>query len=486
METVLKDISFILPEIFITIFAMALLIVGVYKKDDGEASSIISTLSSLVLVVALVLLFFTADRQAVIFNELFVVDNFSLFMKALIIVGSLVGITFARVDFKGANAWRFEIPVLILLSCVGMMIMVSANNYMTLYMGLELQSLSLYVLAASKRDNLKSTEAGLKYFVLGALSSGLILYGISLLYGYTGSLGFDATKIALTAGGLNVGALVGMVFLLAGIAFKISAVPFHMWTPDVYEGSSTSITAFFATAPKVAAMGLLIRVLYDPLGSYIDQWQQVIIFISVASMVIGAFAAIWQTNIKRLLAYSSIGHIGYALMALAVGDINALSSLLFYIAVYIVMSFGAFGLIIYLRQGDRAIEDIADFSGMYKSQPVLAAIMAIFMFSLAGIPPLGGFIAKLYVFNAVVASGYFWLAVVGVLTSVVAAYYYIRVVKVMYFEDPAQETETVSEPFLNLIIMASAIVIVLLIVEPSIISAYATEASRTLFLPIAE
>ena len=277
-----------------------------------------------------------------------------------------------------------------------------------------------------------------------------------------------------------------MVFLLAGIAFKISAVPFHMWTPDVYEGSSTSITAFFATAPKVAAMGLLIRVLYDPLGSYIDQWQQVIIFISVASMVIGAFAAIWQTNIKRLLAYSSIGHIGYALMALAVGDINALSSLLFYIAVYIVMSFGAFGLIIYLRQGDRAIEDIADFSGMYKSQPVLAAIMAIFMFSLAGIPPLGGFIAKLYVFNAVVASGYFWLAVVGVLTSVVAAYYYIRVVKVMYFEDPAQETETVSEPFLNLIIMASAIVIVLLIVEPSIISAYATEASRTLFLPIAE
>ena len=483
MENIAQDIAYFVPELFITFFAMVMLLIGVYKKDEEEASSVICALSSFVLIIGFVLLVLTVNRQAVIFNDLFVVDNFSIFLKSLIVIGALVGITMARVDFKGANAWRFEVPVLILLACVGMMIMVSANNFMTLYMGLELQSLSLYVLAAIKRDNEKSTEAGLKYFVLGALSSGLILYGTSLIYGYVGSLGFDEAKIALTAGGVNVGAMVGMVFLLAGIAFKVSAVPFHMWTPDVYEGSSTSITAFFATAPKVAAMGLLMRLLYDPLGSYIEQWQQIIIFISVASMIVGAFAAIWQVNIKRLLAYSSIGHIGYALMALAIGDINALPSLLFYLTVYLVMSFGAFGIIIYLRQDGRALEDINDFSGLYKSQPVIAALMAIFMFSLAGIPPLGGFLAKLYVFNSVVAAGYIWLAVVGVLTSVVSAYYYIRVIKVMYFEDPAQETEVVFEPFLKLIIVLSVIFVVGLILEPAFVSVYANDATYTLFLP---
>ena len=484
MEQFLTDIAFMIPEIFLSVSAMGLLLLGVFQIKEERASSVVSIIASIIFIFTLALVFMTWDRQGIVFNGLFVADSYASFLKVFILLGALAAIIMSRVDFTGARAWRFELPVLIMLSAVGMMIMVSANNYMTLYMGLELQSLALYVLAAIKRDNERSTEAGLKYFVLGALSSGLILFGMTFIYGYTGSLSFDNTGLILASSGINFGALIGMVFILAGIAFKISAVPFHMWTPDVYEGASTAITGFFATAPKIAAMGVLIRLVFDPLTAYAAEWQQLIIFMSVASMIVGAFAALPQKNIKRLLAFSSIGHIGYALMALCVSEVGALSSLLFYLSIYFFMSLGTFGLIIYLRHEDRTMEDIADFSGLAKSQPFMAFLMAIFMFSMAGIPPLAGFLAKLYVFNVVVEAGFIWLAIIGVLTSVVAAYYYLKIVKVMYFDEALDEANTVNAPFLRLVILLSAVVVVGLIFSPELLTAQTEAASLGLFLPL--
>ncbi|MDB5373589.1 MAG: NADH-quinone oxidoreductase subunit NuoN, partial [Belnapia sp.] len=332
---------------------------------------------------------------------------------------------------------RFEYPVLVVFATLGAMVMISANDLMSLYIGLELLSLPLYVIAAFNRDNGRSAEAGLKYFVLGALASGLLLYGASLVYGFAGTTNFDRLADAFSAGqGISAGVIVGVVFVIAGLAFKISAVPFHMWTPDVYEGAPTPVTAYFASAPKVAAVALMARVLLGPFGDLIAQWQQVILLISMGSMILGGFAAIGQTNLKRLMAYSSIGHVGYALMGLAVGSDIGLRGLLVYMAIYVFMNLGTFAVLVAMRRQGRAVERIEDLAGLGRTDPTTAMWMAIFMFSMAGIPPLAGFFGKLYVFLAAVQGGFWTLAVIGVLTSVVSAYYYLRVVKVMYFDQP--------------------------------------------------
>lgn len=483
-SSLLHDLSLIVPELFLTLSAMAILLAGVFQQGDGDRSRLISFLSTGVFAITIYLVIETLERSGTAFNDLFIEDGYASFVKVFILLGGAVAINLTRVDFVDVKAWRYEMAVLVMLACGGMMFMVSAHNFMTLYMGLELQSLSLYVLAAIRRDHSKSTEAGLKYFVLGALSSGFILYGMSLVYGYTGTLGFDPiAKTIGSDGALSVGAVVGLVFILAGVAFKISAVPFHMWTPDVYEGASTSIVAFFASAPKFAAIGLLVRLLYEPFSAYIVQWQQIILFMSVASMIVGAFGALHQTNIKRLFAYSSIGHIGYALMALTVGNLSSLSSLLFYMSIYFVMSIGAFALIVYVKHEDRSIEEISDLAGLSKTQPFMAFLMSVFMFSMAGIPPLAGFLGKLYVFYAVVEGGMYWLAVVGVLSSVVAAYYYLKVIKVMYFDESVEEATLSNSPASSLILLSSGLVLLTLIFDPSMLTQYTQMAAVSLFQP---
>ncbi|MEC9208274.1 MAG: NADH-quinone oxidoreductase subunit NuoN, partial [Pseudomonadota bacterium] len=372
------------------------------------------------------------------FGGQFVVDQFARFMKWLVLIGSALAVIMSINYNAREGIERFEFPVLILFASLGMLLMVSANDLISLYVGLELQSLSLYVIAAFRRDSAKSSEAGLKYFVLGALSSGMLLYGASMIYGFSGTTRFDALSNLFTGPSPDpgVGVVVGLVFLLAGLAFKVSAVPFHMWTPDVYEGAPTPVTAFFAVAPKIAAIALLVRTMIGPFGELFDQWQQIIIFISIASMVIGALAAIWQKNLKRLLAYSSIGHVGYALVGLAAGSEEGIRGIGVYMAIYLAMNIGTFCCVLSMRRQGVLVEGIEDLAGLARNHPIMAAAMAIFMFSMAGIPPLAGFFGKLYVFMAAVNEGLYILAIVGVLTSVVGAFYYLRIIKVMYFDDP--------------------------------------------------
>jgi NADH-quinone oxidoreductase subunit N len=380
---------------------------------------------------------------------------------------------------------RFEFPVLMLFATLGMMMMISANNLMSLYLGLELQSLSLYVLAAFRRDDLRSSEAGLKYFVLGALSSGMLLYGCSLIYGFAGTTSFGALAglFADAAGGgeaVPTGVVVGLVFLSAGLAFKVSAVPFHMWTPDVYEGAPTAVTAFFATAPKVAAMALFVRVLMGPFGGLVEQWQQIVIFISLASMILGALAAISQTNIKRLMAYSSIGHVGYALVGLAAGTEEGVRGVAVYLAIYIFMNVGTFACILCMRQKDRMVEGIEDLKGLSKTDPMMALALAVFMFSMAGIPPLAGFFGKLFVFSAAIDAGLYGLAIIGILTSVVGAFYYMRIVKFMYFDDPEEAFDRPIGREMSLILLGSGLVITFFIVFPGPILDGASAAAASL------
>ena len=364
-----------------------------------------------------------------------------------------------------------------------MMMMISANDLISLYVGLELQSLPLYVLAAMRRDTVKSSEAGLKYFVLGALSSGLLLYGASLLYGFTGTTEFTALAAAFTesSGHPPLGVIFGLVFLLSGLAFKISAVPFHMWTPDVYEGAPTPVTAFFAAAPKIAAMALLVRVLVGPLEPLTDQWTQIIVFMSLASMILGSFAALNQTNIKRLMAYSSIAHVGFALVGLAAGDVDGVRGVLIYMTIYLFMTIGAFAIILNMRQHDRMVEDIGDLAGLAKTHPMMAAAMAIFMFSMAGIPPLAGFFGKLYVFLAAVNAGLYLLAIIGVLTSVVGAFYYLRIVKLMYFDESHEPIDRKVGRDNAIILTATAVFILLFFIYPRPVISAATVASTSLF-----
>jgi NADH-quinone oxidoreductase subunit N len=428
------------PEIFLAVVAMGLLMLGVFRGDGSTA--LLSWLAVLAFAITLIIVLRAPDGPAVSFAGMYVADSFTAFTKALVLIASAAGLIMSLGYIKEEGMNRFEYPVLFVLATLGMLMMISANDLIALYMGIELQSLALYVIASFKRDSLRSTEAGLKYFVLGALSSGMLLYGCSLIYGFTGATGFDAIAAAIKdQEQASIGLIVGIVFLCAGLAFKVSAVPFHMWTPDVYEGAPTPVTAFFAIAPKVAGLALFMRALIVPFLAISADWQQIIIVISVASMLLGAFAAIWQDNIKRLMAYSSIGHVGYALIGLAAGSAEGVRGVLIYLVIYVAMNIGTFACILCMRRRTGMVEGISDLAGLSKSNPLMALALAIFMFSMAGIPPLGGFFGKFYVFVAAVNAELYALAVVGVLSSVVGAFYYLRIIKLMYFDEAAEPFE---------------------------------------------
>ncbi|MBO6503704.1 MAG: NADH-quinone oxidoreductase subunit NuoN [Kordiimonadaceae bacterium] len=447
-----------LPELILAIGGMALLMLGVFQGDKSYRQ--IANLSILLLLVCMVVMInqVGGDRD-VTFNGMFVTDAFAVFAKTLVYLGSAVAILIAGKFLSEHGIAKFEYPVLIVFATLGMLIMVSANNLMSLYVGLELQSLSLYVLAAMNRDRLRSTEAGLKYFVLGALSSGMLLYGISLIYGFSGTTDFDVLATSIKgAESMSIGIVIGMVFLLAGLAFKVSAVPFHMWTPDVYEGSPTPVTAFFAAAPKVAAMALLVRVLINGFPGMVAEWQQIIVFISIASMLVGSFVALVQTNIKRLMAYSSIGHIGYALVGVAAGTQDGIEAVLVYLAIYLTMTLGAFAAILTMRKNDGMVENIEDLAGLSTTNLPMAVAISIFMFSLAGIPLLAGFFGKWFIFLAAVEAGMIPLAIIGFLASVVACYYYLRVVKVMFFDESAGAFEGGQGQAVSAVVGVSALV----------------------------
>ncbi|WP_027284111.1 NADH-quinone oxidoreductase subunit NuoN [Rubritepida flocculans] len=422
-----------LPEIVLAVAGLGILVAGVLPRRDMTFPCTMLVLGAFVLAGVLVL----AQGEGTAFGGQYVADAYSAFMKLLALAGAALGLVLALDWNRAEGLARFEFPVLVLFATLGMLVMISANDLMSLYLGLELLSLPLYVIAAFARDNARSAEAGLKYFVLGALASGLLLYGASLVYGFAGTTNFDRLADALSSPQeVSAGVVVGIVFVIAALAFKVAAVPFHMWTPDVYEGAPTPVTAFFATAPKVAAVALMVRVLAGPFGEIHGQWQQVVVLASLGSMVLGALAAIGQANIKRLMAYSSIGHIGFVLMGLAVGGESGLRGVLVYMAIYLFMNLGAFAVLVAMRREGRAVEGVADLAGLGRTDPAMALAMAVFMFSMAGIPPLAGFFAKLYVLLPAVEQGFWILAVVAVLSSVVSAYYYLRIVKVMYFDAP--------------------------------------------------
>jgi NADH-quinone oxidoreductase subunit N len=428
-----SSLSLALPELIIAGGALVLLMIGVYSGE--RANSTVTGLAVAVLIGAGAwMLLFGGEGKA--FGNVFVSDPFATFMKVLMLLGSAVTLVMSVGFAKAEKFDKFEYPVLILLSTAGMMLMISANDMITLYLGLELQSLALYVVAAINRDSVRSTEAGLKYFVLGALSSGMLLYGISLVYGYTGHTGFDAIAATLSGSERQLGLVFGLAFVLAGVAFKISAVPFHMWTPDVYEGAPTPVTAFFASAPKMAAMALMVRITMTAFEPIAADWQQIVVFVSIASMVLGSFAAIGQKNIKRLMAYSSIGHVGFALVGLAANTETGVRGVAIYMLIYLVMTLGTFAFILAMRRKDGNVEQISDLAGLSTTNPMMATILTILMFSLAGIPPLAGFWAKWYVFLAAINANLYTLAVIGVLASVVGAYYYLRIIKIMWFDEP--------------------------------------------------
>lgn len=455
-----------LPEMVLAVLGLfALLLSVATKKEDYSSVARAGVLSLLAVAFAVYRL---SGRSGTVFGGMFISDSFSSYMKLLVLTGSAVSLMMASKYVAREKINRPEYPVLVMFSVLGMMLMISANSLISLYMGLELQSLPLYVLASIHRDSLKSTEAGLKYFVLGALSSGLLLYGSSLVYGFTGATEFGQIAAALHGSAvLPVGVVVGMVMIMAGLAFKISAVPFHMWAPDVYEGAPTSVTAFFAIAPKVAAIALITRVFMGPFGEFVGSWQQVIIVISMASMALGAVAAVVQTNIKRLLAYSSIGHMGYALIGLAAANKTGIQGIVIYITLYVIMSIGAFCVVLMMKHKDRMVESIADLSGLAKQRPMLALAMSVMMFSMAGIPPMAGFFGKLFIFQSAVAAGLYTLAIFGVLTSVVAAFYYLRIIKVMYFDEAGAGIDKAEDRRLNVILAAASIVVLFFIVLPA-------------------
>ncbi|MFZ2099349.1 MAG: NADH-quinone oxidoreductase subunit NuoN [Oricola sp.] len=434
-ELLSQSLSIALPEVILALGAMALLMIGVFAPAS-RANATVTGLAVALLIAALAWMRFIGGAGEA-FNGAYVQDGFAMFMKTLTLIGSIVALAMS-VGFARAEKFdRFEFPILIVLATLGMMLMISANNLLTLYMGLELQSLALYVVAAINRDSVRSTEAGLKYFVLGALSSGMMLYGISLIYGFTGHIDFAGIAAALTGTGRTLGVLFGLVFLISGLAFKISAVPFHMWTPDVYEGAPTPVTAFFASAPKMAAMAMFVRVVIDAFAPVTSDWQQIVTFIAIASMLLGAFAAIGQRNIKRLMAYSSIGHMGYALVGLAAGTMIGVKGVIIYMTIYLAMTLGTFAFIIAMRRKDEGnVENIDDLAGLSSTNPIMATVLTIMMFSLAGIPPLAGFWGKWYVFLAAVQSELYPLAIIGVLASVVGAFYYLRIIKIMWFDEP--------------------------------------------------
>jgi NADH-quinone oxidoreductase subunit N len=473
-----------LPEIFLAASGLGLLLLGAiagsgsYRRVSGLALAALAAAGILVLA--------GGSARSVSFAGMFVVDAFGVFMKILVLAGAALGILLSLDYNRREELERFEFPILILFATVGMMLMISANDLIALYLGLELQSLSLYVLAAFRRDSVKSTEAGLKYFVLGALSSGMLLYGASLLYGFAGGTGFAQIAQAL-AGAAKAGAFVpagvlfGLVFVLAGLAFKVSAAPFHMWTPDVYEGAPTPVTAFFAIAPKVAATALLVRVVCEPFAPIAAQWQQILWVAAVLSMIVGAFAAIWQTNVKRLMAYSSIGHVGYALVGLVAGGTAGVSAVALYLAIYLFMNVAAFSAILSMRVQGRAVEGIDDLRGLSTTHPLVAFAVGVAMFAMAGIPPLAGFFSKFYVFEAAVRTGHYALAVIGVLTSVFGAFYYLRIVKLMYFDAPGDALDRPVPASLGAVLCGATLFTLLFFLVPGPLVRAANAAAASLF-----
>ncbi|MFP6730952.1 MAG: NADH-quinone oxidoreductase subunit NuoN [Alphaproteobacteria bacterium] len=472
----------VFAEIWLAIAGLALLMVGAFRGD--KSTRLVIALTTVAFAVALILVLIPGPGTTIVFNGLFIADSFAVFMKSLILIGAGLTLVLGLGFIRREKMERIEYPVLLLFATLGMMMMVSANDLISLYMGLELQSLALYVIAAFQRDSLRSTEAGLKYFVLGSLASGMLLYGCSLVYGFTGATWFESLALLFADGGhgvVSAGVVIGIVFIVAGLAFKVSAAPFHMWTPDVYEGAPSPVTAFFSVAPKIAAMALLLRVMMQPFGGLADQWLQIIVFISIASMVLGAFAALPQNNIKRLLAYSSIGHVGYALLGLAAGSVSGIRGILLYLAIYLAMSVGVWGCVLAMRRQNRMVEGISDLAGLSRSNPMLAMAMAIFMFAMAGIPPLAGFFGKFYIFLSVIEAGLYGLAVVGVLSSVVAAYYYLRIVKVMYFDEAADPFDSPMGREVSVIVGATALFVLFFFVYPAPLLQGAQAAATALF-----
>ena len=459
----MNNLDFILPEIFISLAIMFLLILGVFKKNS---SNIIHYLSIVCLLITGILIINNpSGTQVTLFSGSFIIDNLSSFMKILTILGGTSILLMSKKFLKISKIFLIEYPILILSSILGMLVMISSNDLMVFYIGLELQSLALYVLASFNRDQLKSSESGLKYFVLSALSSGLLLYGCSLIYGFSGSTNFDI--ISNTVNSNHYGLTFGIVFILVGLSFKISAVPFHMWAPDVYEGSPTPVTLFFSVVPKIAALTVFIRFLYVPFINMIDQWQPIIIFLSIASMIFGAIAAIGQKNLKRLIAYSSIGHIGYALAGLSVGTNEGLQSSIVYISIYIVMNLGFFSCLLMMKKNDLYFETIEDLSGLSKNHPILSLCFLIVLFSLAGIPPLAGFFAKFYIFKSVIEQSMYFLAIVGLLSTVIAAFYYLRIIKVIYFDEQREKYDTDHSNWLKVSLTLSTLLILLYFIFPS-------------------
>ncbi|HWX13721.1 MAG TPA: NADH-quinone oxidoreductase subunit NuoN [Methylocella sp.] len=466
-----------LPELILAVGAVGLVLFGAIRGKDSD--SLVTELASGLLAVAIVVILLGTKTDAVVLNGAFIDDSFGRFMKVFTLAGSLVTLVMSQDFLAKEKIDKFEFPILILLATLGMLMLISAAGLIALYLGLELMSLALYVLAAFHRDNIKATEAGLKYFVLGALSSGILLYGASLLYGFAGTVSF-AGILAATASGASLGVTFGLVFIMAGLAFKMAAVPFHMWTPDVYEGAPTPVTAFFASAVKVAAIAITLRVILTAFEGIPGQWRQIVIFISILSMVLGAFAAIGQANIKRLMAYSAIGHIGFALVGLAAGGEAGVASVLAYMAIYLVMTLGTFAGILAMRVNGKGVENIADLSGLARTDGVMAFFLATMMFSLAGVPPLAGFFAKWYVFNAAIQAGLYPLAVIGILSSAIGAYYYLRVVKVMYFDEPAPAFDRPA-PAPRAVLAVTGLMVVFLFAYPSLFIEATRAAANSLF-----
>jgi NADH-quinone oxidoreductase subunit N len=458
------NLNFIIPEIFISLSVMFLLILGVFKKNSFE---LIHNLSIIVLLITGIIVFNeTLDIEKILlFNGSVVIDYLSSFMKIITLLAAFIVLAISKNYLDNFKISKIEYPILILSSVLGMMVMISSNDLIVFYMGLELQSLALYVLATFNRNNLKSSEAGLKYFVLSALSSGLLLYGCSLIYGFSGSTNFEIIASQLDSNEYTL--TFGIVFILVGLAFKISAVPFHMWAPDVYEGSPTTVTLFFTMVPKIAALTVFIRFLYVPFLELIDQWQMILVFLSIASMLFGAIAAIGQKNIKRLIAYSSIGHIGYALAGVASASNDGIQSSVIYLTIYIVMNLGFFSCLLMLRRNDNYYESIDDLSGLSKNHPILSFSLLVILFSLAGIPPLAGFFAKFYIFKAVIEQSMYFLAIVGLLSTVIAAFYYLRIIKIIYFDPEKEKYDQDHSPWLKFSLILSTLLILFYFISPS-------------------
>ena len=461
----MNNINIMLPEIFLSLSIFSVLMIGVFIK---KSFNLIFNLTSLIIIATITIILTNPNNEEKIFLDSFTRDAFSNYFKILILVSSLFVLNSSKIFIVDNKLDKFEYPIIILLSILGMFFMVSSNDLILFYLGLELQSLSLYILASIDRDNLRSTESGIKYFVLSALSSGLLLYGCSLLYGFTGSTNFEL--IASQLNKENTGAVFAMVFILVGLAFKVSAVPFHMWTPDVYEGAPTSITSYFAVVPKVAGLALLIKFMFIPFSKILLEWQTIIIFISIASMILGAVAAMVQKNFKRLLAYSSIGHIGYALAGVATGAVSGYQSAIVYISIYVIMNIGAFSCLYLLKKDGQYKENISDLSGISKKNPLLAISLLIILFSLAGVPPLGGFFAKFYVFVSVLEKEMYALAIIGLLTTVMSAFYYLKIIKTIYFDDSVITFESSKNRTAQISIFTSCMILVTFFLYPSVLN----------------